>query len=126
MPFEWYYENVQVVPLMIKEGLMTFRVTLPFTDDSIYQRYMIQTFAVPIDDSGSRARARVQEDIAYGDCIGLLVCANAVYGPPTSTMSAGPRWRDAFPCERGLITGHEPDRDMCRITVTTNNENDSP
>ena len=34
---------------------------------------------------------------------------------------AGPRWKDAFPCERGLITGHEPDRKDCVLVLTRTN-----
>ena len=41
LPAEWYYENVKVTPVMIKENAMTFQITLPFTNDRIYQRYNI-------------------------------------------------------------------------------------
>ena len=107
---------------MIKEGLMTFRVTLPYADNDIYQRSAIQTFEVPVDAVGSRARATVQQDIAMQTASGYWFVPTRCQGHRPQLCRAGPRWRDAFPCERGLITGHTPDRDMCQITVTSNNE----
>ena len=52
LPIEWYYENVPVLPLMIQQEIMTFRIILPFTNERIYKRYQIQAFPVPIDDQG--------------------------------------------------------------------------
>ena len=115
----WYYENVVVEPLMIKNGLMTFKVTLPYTDDNIYQRYNIRTFAVPLDSHGSRARATVQPDIAIQTTNGLWFVPTSCQGHRPQLCRTGPRWRDAYPCERGLITGHQPDRKLCTI-ITSN------
>ena len=119
----WYYENIAIEPLMIREGLMTFRVTLPYTDDNIYQRYNIRTFAVPLDSQGSRARATVQPDIAIQTTNGLWFVPSACQGHRPQLCRAGPRWRDAYPCERGLITGHQPDRKLC--TIVTSNSTDT-
>ena len=118
LPEEWYYENIGVTPLMIGEGLMTFRVTLPYADTNIYQRYNIRTFNVPIDAVGSRARATVQPDIAIQTTNGLWFVPTSCQGHRPQLCKAGPRWRDAYPCERGLITGHAPDREACTIVVT--------
>ena len=114
----WYYENVHVKPLMIKEGLMTFKVTLPYADNNIYQRYNIRTFAVPLDSHGSRARATVQPDIAIQTSTGLWFVPTSCQGHRPQLCRAGPRWRDAYPCERGLITGHKADAETCGIVVT--------
>ena len=118
LPDEWYYENIRVTPLMIHEGLMTFRVTLPYADDNVYQRYNIRTFAVPIDSDGSRARAAVQPDISIQTASGLWFVPTSCQGHRPQLCKAGPRWRDAYPCERWLITGHEPDRKTCTIVIT--------
>ena len=118
LPLNWYYENVHVIPLMIKDGLMTFRVTLPYADDNTYQRYKIRTYAVPIDTAGSRARAAVQPDIALDTANGLWFVPTLCQGHRPQLCRAGPRWRDAYPCERGLITGHAPDRKLCKIVLT--------
>ena len=118
LPTNWYYENIPVEPLMIKEGLMTFRVTLPYTDDRLYQRYDIQTFAVPLDDTGSRARVQVQDDIAMDTTDGYWFAPTLCTGRRPQLCHAGPRWGDAYPCERGLITGYTPDREQCVITTT--------
>ena len=118
LPEEWYYENIGVTPLMIGEGLMTFRVTLPYADANIYQRYNIHTFNVPIDAVGSRTRATVQPDIAIQTTNGLWFVPTSCQGHRPQLCKAGPRWRDAYPCERGLITGHAPDREACTIVVT--------
>ena len=64
LPKEWYYENVKVMPFMICEGLRTFGVTLPFTNERIYRRYTIQAFKVPVNDIGLRARVDIEPDIA--------------------------------------------------------------
>ena len=117
----WYYENVQVIPLMIKEGLMTFQVTLPYTNSRLYERYDIQTFAVPITNDGSRARVQVQTDIAMDTTNGYWFAPTLCTGRRPQLCHAGPRWRDAFPCERGLITGHEPDRQQCTLLATQTN-----
>ena len=117
----WYYENIPVEPLMIKEGLMTFRVALPYTDSHVYQRYNIRTFAVPIDAVGSRARAAVQPDVALDTANGLWFVPTLCQGYRPQLCRAGPRWKDAFPCERGLITSHEPDRTLCTLEYTQTN-----
>ena len=119
----WYYENIPVEPLMIRGGLMTFRVTLPYTDDNIYQRYNIRTFAVPLDKHGSRERASVQPDISIQTSTGLWFVPTSCQGHRPQLCRAGPRWRDAYPCERGLITGHKPDRKLC--TIITSNSTDT-
>ena len=119
MPMNWYYENIPVEPLMIKDGLMTFRVTLPYANNNIYQRYNIRTFAVPVDSHGSRARASVQPDISIQTTSGLWFVPTSCQGHRPQLCKAGPRWKDAYPCERGLITGHQPDRKLCAI-VTSN------
>ena len=115
----WYYENVGVKPLMIREGQMTFKVTLPYADNNVYQRYSIRTFAVPIDDHGLRARVAVQPDISIQTSTGSWFVPTSCQGHRPQLCRAGPRWKDAYPCERGLITGHQPDRKFCTI-VTTN------
>ena len=106
---------------MIKEGLMTFRVTLPYTDDRLYQRYDIQTFSVPLVDTGSRARVRVQNDIALDTTDGYWFVPTLCTGQRPQLCHAGPRSKDAFPCERGLITGHKPDRERCVLMSTQTN-----
>ena len=121
LPEEWYYENIPVEPLMIHEGLMTFRVTLPYTDDCLYRRYEIQAFAVPLDDIGSRAQVRIQDDIALDTTTGYWFAPTLCIGQRPQLCHAGPRLKDAFPCERGLITGHEPDRKQCALTSTQAN-----
>ena len=121
LPLNWYYENIEVIPLMITDGLMTFQVTLPYTNDQLYQRYNIQTFAVPLDDTGSRARVQVQDDIAVDTSNGYWFAPTMCTGRRPQLCHAGPRWRDTFPCEHGLITGHEPDREQCvLISAQTN------
>ena len=118
----WYYENVAVEPLMIKAGLMTFKVTLPYTNSRLYERYDIQTFAVPITNDGSRARVQVQRNIAMDTTNGYWFAPTLCTGRRPQLCHAGPRWRDAFPCERGLVTGHEPDRKECVLTTTRTND----
>ena len=101
---------------------MTFRVTLPYADGDVYQRYEICTFDVPVDAMGSRARATVQPDIAIQTTSGLWFVPTLCQGHRPQLCRAGPRWRDAYPCERGLITGHEPDRETCKIVITNNTD----
>ena len=118
----WYYDNVPVVPVMIRDGLVTFRVTRPFTGRELYQRYYIRAFDVPIDDSGARARAIVQPDISMETRTGYWFTPTSCVGHRPQLCRAGPRWQDAFPCERGLITGHEPDRKECEIRISNQTE----
>ena len=103
LPINWYYENIKVEPLMITDGLMTFQVTLPYTNDQVYRRYNIQTFAVPLNDAGSRARVQVQRDIAMDTIDGYWFAPTLCAGRRPQLCHAGPRWKDAYPCERGLL-----------------------
>ena len=119
LAINWYYENVAVKPLMIKDGLMTFQVTLPYTNNRLYERYEIQTFAVPITNEGSRARVQVETDISMDTTNGYWFVPTHCTGQRPQLCQAGPRWKDAFPCERGLITGHGPDRELCTIVTST-------
>ena len=121
LPTSWYYENVRANPLLINDGVMTFQVTLPYIDNQEYQRYAIQTFAVPIANDGSRARVDVQPDIAMDTTTGYWFVPTMCAGRRPQLCRAGPRWKDAFPCERGLITGHEPDRKDCVLALTRTN-----
>ena len=122
LPMEWYYENVRVTPIMIKEQAMTFQITLPFTNDRVYQRYSIQAFDVPTDYSGSRVRVGIEPDITMDTASGYWFVPTLCQGHRPQLCRAGPRWRDAYPCERGLITGHIPDREQCVIVSTRTNE----
>ena len=117
----WYYENVMIEPLMIRDGLMTFQVVLPYTDNRVYKRYHIQTFAVPLDNTGARARVNIATDIAMDTTDGFWFIPTMCQGRRPQLCRAGPRWKDAFPCERGLITGHGPDRKNCILESTTTN-----
>ena len=118
LPANWYYENVAVEPLMIAASVMTFQVTLPYINDRVYRRYDIQAFAVPLDDTGARAKVQVQSDIAMDTTDGYWFAPTLCTGRRPQLCHAGPRWGDAYPCERGLITGHTPDREQCVITTT--------
>ena len=113
LPVEWYFENTLITPVMRRDGIMTFRMVIPFTDHRVYQRFNIATYEVPMDDNGTRAKVIVQADIAMETANGLWFVPALCQGHRPQLCRAGPRWRDAFPCERGVLTGHEPDRRMC-------------
>ena len=121
LPVEWYFENTPITPVMIREGMITFRVVLPFTDEKICQRYDIQMYVVPMDSLGSREQVMVQRDTAMETASGFWFVPTLCHGYRPQLCRAGPRWRDAYPCECGLITGHAPDRKLCEITITNNN-----
>ena len=97
LPSEWYYENVPVSPIMINEGLMTFGVTFPFTNDKIYRHYKIQAFDVPMDNIGSRARVSVEADTAMDMTNVYWFVPDYCIGHRPQLCRAGPRWREAYP-----------------------------
>ena len=121
LPTSWYYENIRATPLTINDGVMTFQVVLPYIDGQVYRRYDMRAFAVPIDDVGSRARVDVQPDVSMNTADGYWFVPTMCTGRRPQLCRAGPRWKDAFPCERGLITGHEPDRRDCVLIPTRTN-----
>ena len=100
LPQEWYYENVRVEQMMIQQGLMTFRVTLPFTDARVYKRYDIQAYK-------------------YGQA--TSACPGGIRHRPGHAERFLVRAYNLHPCERGLITSHAPDRSHCRIESTHTN-----
>ena len=122
LPLEWYYENVPVTPLMIRDEIMTFGITLPFINTRLYQRYQITTFAVPMNDQGLRARVQVENDITLDTQDGYWFVPTLCVGHRPQLCRAGPKWKDSYPCERGLVTGHLPDREQCVIISSTTNK----
>ena len=76
---------------------------------------------MPTDDLGSRARVSVKSDITLDTASGYWFVPTLCRGHRPQLCRAGPRWRDAYPCERGLVTGHLPDRNQCVVVVTQKN-----
>ena len=101
---------------------MTFGITLPFINTRLYQRYQITTFAVPMNDMGLRARVQVENDITLDTQDGYWFVPTLCVGHRPQLCRAGPKWKDSYPCERGLVTGHLPDREQCVIISTTTNK----
>ena len=61
---EWYYQNLEIEPLIVQDGSITYKVEIPYVGNDVYSRYTIRTYEVPLNDSGITARVIVHPDIA--------------------------------------------------------------
>ena len=49
LPYNWYYEHIQIKPLWIEEGeYLVYQATLLFTDGSSYLLYHVTSYPAPI------------------------------------------------------------------------------
>ena len=69
----------------------------------------------------ARERESAESDITMDTASGYWFVPTLCLGHRPQLCRAGPRWRDAYPCERGLVTGHTPDRNQCIVIITQKN-----
>ena len=64
LPTEWYYQNLDITPLLVLDGSVTYRIEVPYITNAVYERYTIRSYGVPINESGITAKVVVRPDIA--------------------------------------------------------------
>ena len=125
LPMEWYYQNLDITPLLVQDGTITYKIEIPYVDDAVYERYTIETYAVPINESGTTARVIVRPDIAVHTTEAYWFVPQKCTGWRPQLCHTGALFKEpTFNCERGLLTGYTKDTTVCSlekgfITATT-------
>ena len=65
LPYNWYYEHIQINPLWIEEGeYLVYQATLPFTNDSNYLLYHVTSYPALVYQNNA-IQIKVQSPIAF-------------------------------------------------------------
>ena len=125
LPTEWYYQNLAITPLLVQDGEVTYRIEIPYVGDDIYERYTIESYAVPVNESGVTAQVMVRPDMAVHTTEAYWFVPQHCTGWRPQLCHTGALFKEpTFNCERGLLTGYAKDTSACKverglISVTT-------
>ena len=121
LPYNWYYEHIQINPLWIEEGEYLV-ATLPFTDDSNYLLYHLTSYPAPVHQNNA-IQIKVQSPIAFDTEEGTAFVPTHCIGHNPSVCRTGPIYADThFSCERGIISQNHELREMCQSHVIPQND----
>ena len=124
LPYNWYYENIQIKPLRIEEGeYLVYQATLPFTDDSNYLLYHVTSYPVPVYRNNA-IQIKLQSPIAFDTEEGTAFVPTHCVGHNPSVCRTGPTYYadTHFPCVRGIISQNRELREMCQTHVIPHND----
>ncbi len=108
----WYYTYANIVPLYQHGPTIIYRALLPLVGRDQYQAYGLQSWPVPKD--GRMRRLVLTKDVAVHALTGRMFIPHSCIGNNPKVCRTGPlASQGKWACERGLITGHEPDRREC-------------
>ena len=116
LPTEWYYQNLAITPLLVQDGAITYRIEIPYVGAAVYERYTIETYAVPVNESGITAKVIVRPDMAVHTTEGYWFVPQKCFGWRPQVCHTGALFKEpTFNCERGLLTGYTKDSSSCEI-----------
>ena len=123
LPYNWYYEHIQIKPLWIEEGeYLVYQATLPFTDDSNYLLYHVTSYPAPVYQNNA-IQIKVQSPIAFDTEEGTAFVPTHCIGHNPSVCRTGPIYADThFSCERGILSQNHELREMCQSHVMPQND----
>ena len=61
---QWYYEHTSIQPMWDDKERLIFHVELPFTDDSRYLRYHLESWPVTGNSSDADIKIQLPTDVA--------------------------------------------------------------
>lgn len=114
LPLEWYYENVFIRPILISDGKTVYQIELPFVRNTDYLLYELKSFPVPTPNS-TDMQIVLEKHIATDTTTGSWFVPQGCRGHNPSLCRTGALYKDAYPCERGLVLNHRPDRNICKL-----------
>ena len=116
LQMEWYYQNLAITPLLVQDGAITYRIEIPYVGNAIYERYTIETYAVPVNESGITAKVIVRPDMAVHTTEAYWFVPQQCTGWRPQLCHTGALFKEpTFNCERGLLTGYTKDTSACKI-----------
>ena len=112
----WYYQNVPIELIYMENGYYTYRIQLPFVNKEDYLLYDIATWPVPTNPNGLTVQILAKSKVAYDTAKGYMFTPNRCKGVHPRVCRSSPIYGPAYmKCERGIVTGHLPDREECRV-----------
>ena len=116
LPTEWYYQNLDITPLLVLDGSVTYRIEVPYITNAVYERYTIRSYGVPINESGITAKVVVRPDITVHTTEGYWFVPQRCTGWRPQVCHTGALFKEpTFNCERGLLTGYAKDTSVCAL-----------
>ena len=119
LPTTWYYEHIDVVPIWGDDDILIYRAKLPLVDNAEYLRYIINTWPVPVNESGYVMKLIAQQDVAIHTGNGDVFLPSKCQGKRPAVCRTGPIYSSSrMRCERGILNENDEDRSNCRIQVS--------
>ena len=116
LPTECYYQNLAITPLLIQDGSVTYKIEIPYIENAIYERYTIESYGVPLNESGVTAQVVVRPDIAAHTTEGYWFVPRQCTGWRPQLCHTGALFKEpTFNCERAILTGYTKDTTACGL-----------
>lgn len=121
-PLEWYYHNLEITPIFVGEGQISYVTFLPLTDSVTYKLYKIKTFPEPWGEVGHYIQMMVKAETLVADT------ESGGYCHPSVCIGQNPRVCECglsfdashIPCIASLLS-NSPDKN-CHIKLIWRNE----
>ena len=92
-PLEFYYMNVEIIPLW-KGEILGFKVSIPLVDSAVFMGYQIKSFPVPLSNESATFTIQGGGQLAVDPHTGGVFQANDCLGTQTIVCPPSPVRRD--------------------------------